>query len=143
MRNFSLLSVLCLALASIAWAAACASTQTNMIPAIEVSPDPGINRILADSCYSCHSNEAETWYARLQPSRWLGNSALEDLNFSDWQSYSAERRRDAIRQIASAVDSDAMPPSGYLLFHPHARLTAEQKAAIDRWAAADGAVAAH
>jgi hypothetical protein len=143
MRIFHWLSVLCVALLAIAGVFACSSTQTTMTPAVEVSPDPAINRVLAQSCYSCHSNEALTWYAKLQPSRWFGNSALEDLNFSDWQSYSAGRRKDAIRQIASAVDSDAMPPAGYLLFHQHARLDPEQKAAIDRWAAANGAAVAH
>lgn len=101
--------------------------------------------MLAVSCYSCHTTEgSEEFIARLQPSRWFGHDpALEQLNFSQWDSFDAQRRADAARQIAAAVNDSTMPPSGYLMFHSEARLGAEQKAAITRWANALNAVPAH
>jgi|SRR5579875_2311106 hypothetical protein len=122
----------------------CSSTRPELNVRAAVTSDPAVAQILAVSCTECHSNEgAGLWYARLQPSRWFGDRGLQALNFSDWGSYDDQRRTDAIRQIAAVIDSGAMPPASYLLFHPGARLSPGQKRTIDRWAAAQGAVAAH
>ncbi len=122
----------------------CSTTQPEVTVRATVTSDPAVAHILAVSCYECHSNEgAGQWYAKLQPSRWFGDRALESLNFSDWGTYDDQRRTDTIRQIASVVDSGTMPPAGYLLFHPGARLSPGQKRVIAKWAAAEGAVAAH
>ncbi len=135
---------ICLLLITLGAAPGCSTSQANLAANPAVSSDPAVARILAASCYHCHSSEgANQWYAKLQPSRWFGNPALAELNFSDWATYNAQRRRDAIRQVAAAIDSGAMPPGGYLMFHPQARLSQEQKAAVAHWAAAEGAVAAH
>lgn len=143
-KSFLMLSVLCLTLPMLAGALGCSSSRTNLTPGAAVISNPEVARILAVSCYHCHSNEgADQWYAKLQPSRWFGNPALDALNFSQWQNYDARRRMDAIRQVAAVVDAGTMPPRGYLLFHPQARLSPDQRAAIARWAIAAGAVAAH
>ncbi len=138
------MSAICLLLITLGTAPGCSTNQANLAASPAVSSDPAVARILAASCYHCHSSEgANQWYAKLQPSRWFGDPALEAVNFSDWATYDAQRRSDAIRQVAAAVDSGAMPPGGYLMFHPQARLDPEQKAAIARWAAAEGAAPAH
>lgn len=138
------LPAICLLLITLGGAAGCSITQANLTESPAVTSDPAVARILVASCYHCHSSEgANQWYAKLQPSRWFGDPALAELNFSDWGTYDAQRRRDAIRQVAAAVDSGAMPPASYLMFHSQARLSQEQKAAIARWAAAEGAAPAH
>jgi hypothetical protein len=120
------------------------SSRANPTVSPAVTTDPAVGSILAGSCYDCHSDEgAGQWYAKLQPSRWFGDPALDALNFSDWQTLDTERRKDTIRQIAAVVDDGTMPPHGYLLFHPQARPGPEQKAAIARWATAEGAIPAH
>jgi len=136
MSNILPLPAVCLTILMLAGMSGCSGSQPNPTPPAAVTSEPGVGRILAVSCYHCHSNEgAEQWYARLQPSRWFGNPALEALNFSDWETLDAQRRKDAIRQIAAVVEANTMPPKGYLLFHPQARLNTEQKAAIAHWAA--------
>jgi hypothetical protein len=144
MMKIPLLPLLCLVGATVAAVSGCSSSQPNLTPPAAVTSDPGVGRILAESCYHCHSSEgAGEWYAKLQPSRWFGNPGLDALNFSAWGTYDAQRRKDAIRQIAAVVHAGTMPPKGYLLFHPQARLSAEQKEAIARWAATEGALTAH
>ncbi len=134
-----LMAALCLMLAG----SGCSTRQSNP-PAPAVAANPEVARILEVSCYHCHSDEGTAvWYAKLQPSRWFGDSALAALNFSDWPGYDADRRSDAIRQVAAAVESGTMPPHGYLLFHPQARLNGAQKAAIQSWAAGKRARSAH
>jgi hypothetical protein len=142
--KYSPLLRFCLVLAAFAAASAACGSQ-NHLALPDVAADPTANRVLADSCYHCHSSEeADLWYAKLRPSRWLGNNpAVEQLDFSQWNSYDAQRKEDAVRQIAAAVAAGTMPPRGYLLFHPQARLSAEQKDAIARWAAVAGAVPKH
>jgi Haem-binding domain len=118
--------------------AGCSSSEPALTPTppAAISPDPEVDRILSASCYSCHTVEgSEELVARLQPSRWFGHdAALEQLNFSQWGTYDAQKRADTARQIAAAVNDGTMPPSGYLLFHSQARLSPEGKAAITRWA---------
>jgi len=140
-----LLSMFAAALALIALLAGCSSSEPALTPAATISPDPEVNRIMAVSCYSCHTTEgSEEWISRMQPSHWFGHDpALEQLNFSQWGGYDSQKRSDAARQIAAAVNDGTMPPSGYLLFHSQARLSADQKAAITRWADALNAVPAH
>jgi len=144
MRILLMLPAVLPAIVLVVAAFGCSSIQPDVTAASAVASNPAVAQVLAVSCYNCHSNQATAqWYAKLQPSRWFGNAALESLNFSDWGTYDAQHRKNAIRQIAAVVDSGTMPPSGYLLFHLGARLSPEQKAAIARWAAAEGVVAAH
>ncbi len=143
--NRHVLITLAVALPVLLAAAGCSSSEPALTPAATISPDPEVNRIMAASCYSCHTTEgSEEWIAKMQPSRWFGHDpALEQLNFSQWGTYDSQKRSDAARQIAAAVSDDTMPPSGYLLFHSQARLSPDQKAAITRWADALNALPAH
>jgi hypothetical protein len=79
------------------------------------------------ACYACHSNETE-WplYARIAPASWLVRWDVEagrsKLNFSDWGGEGGDAR-----DAADQVDSGSMPPSRYLLLHPSARLSADER----------------
>jgi mono/diheme cytochrome c family protein len=140
--NFRL-AVVWLAL-SLLTLAGCSTTTPPLTPANTVSADPQLNQILATSCYGCHTGEGNSqWYAKLEPTQWFNGEALEELNFSDWHSYGALRRKALIGEIAAAVKSGSMPPAGYTLFHPDTRLSAEQKETIAQWAAQADAIPAH
>lgn len=105
-----------------------------------VAPEPQVREALVTACYGCHSDQTpDPWYARLAPSRWASNSARQALNFSQWQSYSTEKRAAERGLIASVVNSGAMPPADYTFFDRSARLEAEQKQQIAKWASHDGA----
>jgi hypothetical protein len=58
------------------------------------------------------------------------NQGRQKLNFSDWPRNSANERQD----IADAVDKGDMPLRSYVLMHPAARLSAEDRRVIERWA---------
>jgi Haem-binding domain len=142
-RTNRYLGVIWLAL-SLLGAAGCSTSAPNPATAHAVTADPEVGRILAVSCYDCHTTEGTSrWYAKLQPSRWFGNPALEQLNFSQWRSCAAQRRMDAVREIAAAVNAGTMPPADYALFHPQARLSAGEREAVARWAARETALPAH
>jgi len=77
------------------------------------------------ACYDCHSDETKWWWAvKVAPFSWLAWHDITDgrrrLNFSDWSG--------AVNaaELARAV-SGHMPPQQYLLLHPSARLSGDQK----------------
>lgn len=84
--NRQLLIALAVALPMLVAVVGCSSSEPPLTPAATISPDPEVNRIMAGSCYSCHTTEgSEEWVAKMQPSRWFGHDpALEQLNFSQW-----------------------------------------------------------
>lgn len=86
-------------------------------------------RVVRAACYDCHSNEtAYPWYAQLAPVSWLVsrdvNKGREAMNFSedvltqgDWNDLEYHLFHD-------------MPPKVYLVMHPEAKLSVEQKTAL-------------
>ena len=99
--------------------------------------DPQVHQALENSCFDCHSERgASTWNATLAPSYLFGaSSARRALNFSEWQSYTADKRKAERLAIAKTVADGAMPPGDYDFLHPAARLTANQKQLVLQWAA--------
>ena len=109
-----------------------------------VSSDPAVNAILEKSCYGCHSTGGTVpWYAAVAPTHLAASSARENLNFSDWQSYDAEKRASAKKSIAQAVRSDSMPPGDYTALDQSARLSADEKQTLVSWATQLTPVVAH
>jgi len=96
----------------------CSSSQETAAPgatvstsANAVSTDPQVNAILESSCYKCHSTGGRVpWYAVLSPTYLAANSARGVLNFSDWQSYDAQKRSAVMKSIEHYVSAGAMPP---------------------------------
>jgi hypothetical protein len=56
------------------------------------------------------------------------------LNFSDWQTYDAQKRSAALKSIEQSVSAGSMPPGDYTALDHSARLTEEQKQALLKWA---------
>lgn len=95
---------------------------------------------LARACGNCHSNETHLpWYGYVVPISWWINSHVRDgrnaLNFSEWTTYSAQRRRDELESICGIISNGRMPPVSYRALHPEARLGAQDKKAVCIWAA--------
>lgn len=100
-----------------------------------IATDPLGNAILVGSCYTCHSTgRTAPWYARISPTYLASNSARRVLNFSDWQTYDAQKKADLLKSIAQSVSSGSMPPGDYTLLDHSARLTDDQKKALVDWA---------
>lgn len=108
-----------------------------------VTTDPKVIAILQQSCFECHSSGGRApWYATLSPTYLAANSARRVLNFSDWHSYDAEKKANALKKIAQTVSGGAMPPGDYTALDHSARLTEDQKQALLNWAA-QSALPAH
>jgi len=98
-----------------------------------------VKTVLEVACYDCHSNNTRyPWYANIQPGGWwLAHhikEGKEELNFSDFGSYSRRRQINKLRSIGNSIKDATMPLSSYTLLHQDARLTSEQKALIIAWA---------
>ncbi|MFY9153411.1 MAG: heme-binding domain-containing protein [Prolixibacteraceae bacterium] len=94
-----------------------------------------IGNILRTSCYNCHSNNTDyPWYSRVQPVGWFLESHInkgkEELNLSEFGSYSARRQKSKLKSMVNQVEKDEMPLSSYTLIHRDARLSKDQKRAL-------------
>ena len=89
---------------------------------------PQAEELARRACYDCHSNETHwRWYAQIAPASWLVAfdvaEARQRMNFSDW---GAGRGR-AASEAGEVVREGEMPPPQYLLLHPEAHLTPQEK----------------
>lgn len=100
--------------------------------------DPKTLAIFERACQNCHSERTEwPWYAHLAPVSWMiardVHQARAHVNMSNWRSYSTEDRIRLLSEIGSAVRNRAMPLPRYLLLHPEARISSEERQQIYQW----------
>jgi mono/diheme cytochrome c family protein len=84
--------------------------------------DPAAEAIARGSCYDCHSNETEWWWAtNIAPFSWLVQRDVDEgrarLNFSEFDGLPSAR------EFQEVVDAGEMPPLQYTLIHPGAKLS--------------------
>ena len=121
------------------------SQQTATAPSStnQVSNDSTVNTILEQSCYQCHSTGGSApWYAAVSPTYLAANSARGVLNFSDWQTYDAQKKADALKNIQQSVSAGSMPPGDYTALDHSARLADDQKQTLLNWTS-QPAISAH
>ena len=58
----------------------------------------------------------------------------EELNFSEWSSYSTKRKKHKMEEVYEEVEKKHMPISPYLITHSEANLTDEEIKLIVDWA---------
>lgn len=88
---------------------------------------PATRELARRACFDCHSNETRwPWYSHVAPISWLAQHDVEEgrevLNFSEWQ-----RSYEEASESAETVRDRTMPPRGYLLAHPEAKLTPDER----------------
>lgn len=109
--------------------------HTNPPVTGEPSWDSPRTRDLAKrACFDCHSNETVyPWYSNVAPVSWLVMRDIEEgrgrLNFSEWEAGSKRAQR-ANREVGEVISSGEMPLPIYVLQHPEAKLTEEEKQAL-------------
>ncbi len=91
---------------------------------------PQTRALVATTCFNCHSSETKwPWYSNIAPASWLVMRDVQEgrsmLNFSEW-----DRPQPLAGEAAEVVLEGEMPPSYYLLLHPEARLTNEQRSSL-------------
>ncbi len=103
-------------------------------------------KVLVQACGNCHSDQTDwPWYGHVAPvSWWIARHVREgrkQLDFSQWESYSARQKIDKLDSICGLISTARMPPWAYTLMHPEARLTEENKNAVCGWAKEQSLVA--
>ncbi len=107
---------------------------------------PEVEAILKRSCYDCHSNETRwPWYTNVAPSSWFVidhvNEARRHLNFSDWMKVKRRTNKPdpegQLEEITEQVEEGEMPLESYLLLHPDAKLSDQDKKVLTDWAKAE------
>ena len=104
----------------------------------------GIQAILQNACYDCHSNRTiYPWYAAIQPIGWVMARHIKNgkakLNFSGFGRNSKRKQTSKLKEMVNQVKDDEMPLLSYKFMHRKARLPARDKTALSEWltAAAD------
>lgn len=98
-----------------------------------------IKNILKRSCYDCHSNET-VWpfYSYVFPVSYLVTNHVsegrEELNFSEFGTLPERKQKKKIYEVWEQVEEGEMPPKDYLLLHPSAKLSDNDKEVLKRWA---------
>ncbi len=101
--------------------------------------DEKVKSILKKSCYDCHSNETVyPAYSYIFPvSVFLAHhidEGREELNFSDWESFTAKKKFKKAEKIIEELDKNGMPLTSYTLIHRDAVLNSDEKNLIKSWA---------
>ena len=97
-----------------------------------------IQGLLKTSCYDCHSNNTTyPWYGKIQPIKWWladhVNSGKRHLNFDEFNTYTKEKKLHKLDEVAETVRSGDMPLTSYTIIHHQARLSEDDKNAIEKW----------
>jgi len=88
--------------------------------------------LIKNACYDCHSNESKyPWYSNIAPISFVLEDHIkegrEELNFSEYQSYSAKKKNHKLEEIAEALREGWMPLDNYVWMHSEAKLSLEQR----------------
>lgn len=100
---------------------------------------PNVKTTLEHACYDCHSDRTRyPWYAEVQPVGWWLANHVKDgkrhLNFSIFGTYDAKRAARKMKQTVEQIREEEMPLSSYTLIHRDARLSNEERSALEAWA---------
>jgi Haem-binding domain len=87
-----------------------------------------VSQVLKRSCYDCHSNATVyPWYSKISPFSGVLANHIKDgrngLNFSEWGSYAATRKKRKLRSVCENAESKEMPLNSYLWIHRDAKLS--------------------
>lgn len=97
-----------------------------------------VHSIFINKCYDCHSNTTRyPWYNNIQPIAWWLSSHVkegkDELNFSEFKSYTEKRAIHKLEEISEAVNDGWMPLKSYLWMHHDAKITESDRTAINTW----------
>ena len=102
------------------------------------NPPESVANTLRTSCYDCHSNQTTyPWYSQIAPvSWWVGDhihEGREELNFSEWGTFSEKRKAKKLHEIEEEVEEGEMPLESYLIMHSESKLSEEQREELEAW----------
>jgi cytochrome c len=100
---------------------------------------PDVRRIFVEKCADCHSNRTRTpFYGHFAPVSWLMErdivEARKAMNFSQWDTYSADQQQTLASKIVQKTRSNEMAPLQYRLIHWNARIVDADQRILGHWA---------
>ena len=103
-----------------------------------VTTSDSVQILLENACYDCHSNNTNyPWYSNIQPVGWLMDNHIrkgkDELNYSEFGSYSPRRQLSKLIGIANSIRDDIMPLSSYKLMHKNSILSTYEKELLNKW----------
>lgn len=104
---------------------------------LELKANAEVKAVFKRVCYDCHSNQTVwPWYSNIAPASILLADHVEEgrseLNFSEWRSYSRDKKMHKMEEIWEEIEEGEMPLKGYSVVHG-IELTEEEKALIKDW----------
>ncbi len=95
---------------------------------------PKTKALARRACFDCHSNETRwPWYSSIAPLSWKIQGHVrggrKKLNFSTFDASHPEIA-EAAGESGESITRGTMPPQDYLMMHPEARLSADEKRAL-------------
>lgn len=107
---------------------------------VHYSVPANVESILKRACYDCHSNNTNyPWYANIQPVLWWLQDHIEEgkeeLNFSEFATYSAKKADHKLDEVIEMVEEEEMPLESYTYIHKDAVLSSSEKKLLMDWAA--------
>ena len=104
--------------------------QNTLQAQYEVPPE--VQRILERSCGDCHSNRTRwPWYSHVAPVSWMLADHVKDgrrhFNMDDFT------EEMSLKDVCQEIRVGSMPPKGYVLMHPEAKLTGAEIQTVCAW----------
>ena len=98
-----------------------------------------VKAVISRSCNDCHShNTVYPWYSNVSPFSWFLADHIETgrsrLNFSVWNTYSADKKRKKLDEICEQIELKFMPLPSYLWIHGDAVLSEPDGKLLCEWA---------
>ena len=98
-----------------------------------------VREVLTRACFDCHSNRTVwPWYTRVAPVSWWiihhVEEGREHLNLSTWDVLSPKDRVKAGENIGKEVEEGKMPLVSYVIGHPEASLSDQDRQLLIQWA---------
>jgi hypothetical protein len=98
-----------------------------------------IENMMSRACMDCHSHQTHwPWYSRVAPVRWWlvnhVNRGRKDIDFSEWMQYPPGFVIGNLRSMGQAVERNVMPLDSYIILHPAAKLSDEERKCFSDWA---------
>ena len=116
--------------------------QTKTLEGTTTVPSD-VSALFSRSCNDCHSNNTNwRWYTYVAPVSWFTighvNEGRNELNFSEWGTYSQRKKETRLRAICEECEKGGMPLPSYVLIHREVKLSPDQVQKICDWTRQEG-----
>ena len=107
-------------------------------PSDEIVAPKEVVTILKKACYDCHSNHTNwPWYSDIAPISFEVRGHVKNgrswLNFTIWNQYDDKKKQERYKGVIITIDIK-MPIPAYIMTHPEAKLTRDERELIKKWA---------